>query len=33
MTCTAQCIHPTPSQAHCGSESCHRTFAAALKEP
>lgn len=26
MTCTPQCIHPAPSQAHCGSESCHRTF-------
>ena len=26
MACSADCKHPSPSQAHCGAAGCHRTF-------
>lgn len=26
MTCTYDCQRPTPAQAHCAADGCHRTF-------
>jgi hypothetical protein len=26
MSCTPTCVHPSPSQAHCGAADCHQTF-------
>lgn len=28
MSCTIDCVHPTPTQAHCAVANCHRTFGA-----